>query len=86
MRNIYFHLETVPERGHITRMKTLQIFLTKHKDILNLSDLSRKSGYSRQYLKNVVAGRRHLSRIAEARILEILSELSDEFSSIKKGR
>jgi len=61
---------------HVT---DLTQYLRKHKEELNLADISRKSGLSSAYLKHVVAGRRNLTPHAAVKVGNTLSILASTF-------
>ena len=80
----HFTLGLNPKGYRVLCMTTLIPRLIQDKDSLNLSELSRRIGYSPQYLKHVVAGRRRLSRRAE-RLLNVELEGLCTRLATKKG-
>jgi len=57
-------------------MENLTNYLVRNKDTLNLSEISRLAGYSPQYLKHVVAGRRNLTSGAEKAVRIVLDDIT----------
>lgn len=66
-------------------MDDLLNFIREHKEELNLSDISRKSGYDPSYLKHVVAGRKRLTETATQRIKPVLDEMFKKYPIDTQG-
>ena len=60
-------------------MQDLAAFIRKHRKELNLSEISRRSGLSDQYLKHIAAGRRPLTEGSEKAIRPVLEAMIENF-------
>lgn len=81
----HFELGLHPKGYRVLVMTTTISLLIQDKEILNIAELSRRIGYSSQYLKHVVAGRRRLSRRAEKLLTAELNGLRTRLAVDKKG-
>jgi len=63
-------------------MSDLLAFLRSQDHQLNLSDISRRAGYSSSYLKHVVAGRRCFNRFARRKVRRVLDTLFKKYGEV----
>ena len=81
----HFTLVLHPKGYKVPAMKKIIPRLIQDKELINLSGLSRRIGYSSQYLKHVVSGRRRLTKRAEKLLTQELDGLCTRLAADKKG-